>query len=168
MVDRSTLTLLYDYHYWANRRLMAACEALTAEQWGRPLGHSWGSVHGLLVHLLAAEQIWFARWQGESPTSISAPDSYPTLAAIRLAWTPLEGALRAFVAGCDADRLAADLAYRNTRGEAYTLPLGELMLHLANHGTHHRGELAAMLAVLNVPHPEDDLLGYLIERRLAG
>ncbi|MGH2521990.1 MAG: DinB family protein [Anaerolineales bacterium] len=39
------------------------------------------------------------------------------------------------------------------------------MLHVANHGTHHRGELAAMLALLNAPHPEDDLLDYFIEGR---
>ncbi|HLB46153.1 MAG TPA: DinB family protein [Anaerolineales bacterium] len=39
------------------------------------------------------------------------------------------------------------------------------MLHLANHGTHHRGELAAMLALMDVPHPEDDLILYARQKQ---
>jgi uncharacterized damage-inducible protein DinB len=38
------------------------------------------------------------------------------------------------------------------------------MAHLANHGTHHRGELAAMFAMLAAPHPEDDWLIYLLSQ----
>ncbi len=69
--------------------------------------------------------------------------------------------VRAFLAGLDDARLAADFSYTNTRGQPFTLPLGPVMLHVANHGTHHRGELVAMLAILEVAHPEDDLLRYL-------
>jgi uncharacterized damage-inducible protein DinB len=57
------------------------------------------------------------------------------------------------------------VTYTNPRGHIFALPLGPLMLHLANHATHHRGELVAMLAILEVPHPEDDLLGYLLDKQ---
>jgi uncharacterized damage-inducible protein DinB len=161
IVPKSTLALVYDYHYWMNAQMLAACEALTPEQWNRPLGHSWGNVHGLLAHMLAAEVIWLKRWQGESPRSLRQPEEFPTLEDLRRAWAELELEVRAFVAGCDDARLARDFSYTNTRGQAFSLPLGPVMLHVANHGTHHRGELVAMLAMLDVPHPEDDLLRYL-------
>lgn len=163
MVTQSTLTLLYDYHYWITHHLLAACEALTLEQWDQPLGHSWDSVHGVAVHMLAAETIWLARWQGAAPTTLVNAEAFPTLADLRRAWVPVEADLRRFVSECDDARLAADLRYTNTRGQKFAVPLGALMLHLANHGTHHRGELVAMLALLGVPHPEDDLLWYLLE-----
>jgi uncharacterized damage-inducible protein DinB len=165
MITQSTLAFLYDYHYWANARLLRPCEALSAEQWDKSLGHSWDSVHGLVVHMLAAETIWLARWKGGSPKALRRAAEFPTLADVRRAWDALEADMRAFVAGCDDAQLNQPLTYTNTRGEAHTAMLGELMLHVANHGTHHRGELAAMLALLNVVHPEEDLLFYVLEQR---
>ncbi len=165
MITRSTLATLYDYNYWANARLLAACTALTPEQWKQPLGHSWGSVHSLLTHILAAEIIWSARWQGVSPKTLLRPEEIPTLADIELKWTEVEDRVRGFIRSCDDAQFAADLTYTNTHGQTFTFPLGQLMLHLANHGTHHRGELAAMLAILQTPHPEDDLLLYFMENQ---
>lgn len=164
MITKATLELIYAYHYWMNAQILDACEALTSEQWNRPLGHSWGSVHGLVVHMLAAETIWLRRWQGHSPATLLQPEEFPALADARRAWAGLESELRAFLAACDQARLDAPVHYTTTRGQPYSEPLGELMLHVANHGTHHRGELVAMLAILGVPHPEDDLLRYLRER----
>lgn len=165
MVTQATLTLLYDYHYWMTRQMLEACEALTPEQWDQALGHSWGSVHGVTAHMLAAEAIWLARWQGASPTALAKAEDLPTLADVRRAWTVVEMETRDFIKQCDDARLAADLRYTNTRGQHFSVPLGALMLHVANHGTHHRGELVAMLALLGIPHPEDDLLWYVLEKQ---
>lgn len=164
VISKATLDLIYDYHYWMNAQMLAACAALTPEQWGRPLGHSWGSVHGVLVHMLAAEEIWCRRWHGETPARLRQPEEFPTLDDLRPAWAERERAVRAFLAGLDEARLAEAFTYTNTRGQVFTVPFGPLLLHVANHGTHHRGELVAMLAVLEVPHPEDDLLRYLQSR----
>lgn len=168
MITQATLAFLYDYHYWMTAQMLTACEALTPEQWERSLGHSWSSVHRMVVHMLAAETIWLARWKGHSPRTLRQPEELPTLADVRRDWGVIEREVRSFIAGCDEARLAATFTYTNTRGQEFTLPLGEVMLHVANHGTHHRGELVAMLAVLEVPHPEDDLLWYVIERRAGG
>lgn len=164
MVTLSTVRFLYDYHYSMNTKMLTACEALTPEQWDQPLGHSWGSVHSMLAHMLAAEIIWLARWKGDKPTTLPRAESFPALTDVRRAWSAVEAELRAFLADCDETRLQADFTYTNTRGRTVTVPFGPLLLHVVNHGTHHRGELAAMLTVLDVPHPEDDLLYYLIER----
>ena len=160
----STIKLLYDYNRWANSRMLVACESLTLEQWGRALGHSWGSVHGLLTHMFAAEAIWLARWRGESPRVMRQPAEFPTFTDLEKAWMNMELELLEFIESLDEKRLTQEVTYTNTRGETYTYPLGRLMLHLANHNTHHRGELAAMFALLNIAHPEDDLLFYLHEK----
>lgn len=165
MVTQSTLTLLYDYHYWMTRQMLAACEALTPQQWDQALGHSWGSVHGVTAHMLAAEMIWLARWNGASPAALATAEDFPTLADVRRVWANVEADLRRFVSQCDDAQLAADLHYTNTRGEPFSVPLGALMLHVANHGTHHRGELVAMLTLLGIPHPQDDLLWYVLEKQ---
>jgi uncharacterized damage-inducible protein DinB len=52
------LQQLYNYNYWANGRLLDAAEALTEDQLYRQQGHSWGSIHGVLLHMMNAEWIW--------------------------------------------------------------------------------------------------------------
>lgn len=159
----ATIKLLYNYNRWANLRVLAVCESLTLEQWARELGHSWGSVHGLLTHMYAAEAIWVSRWKGDSPRVMAKAADFPTYAALERAWMQVENDILNFIDTCNDKTLSEEVTYINTRGVTYTFPLGQLMLHLANHQTHHRGELAAMLAILDVPHPEDDLLLYMRE-----
>ncbi len=161
----STIKLLYDYNRWANARLLAACEPLTLEQWGRRLGCSWGSVHGLFTHILAAQVIWLARWKGDSPRALRQEAEFPTFADLEKAWLDAELALIEFINSLNEKSLTDEITYTNTRGETYTYPLGQLMLHLVNHSSRHRGELAAMLTLLSAPHPEDDLLLYLHEQQ---
>ena len=160
----STIKMLYDYNRWANERMLVACENLTLEQWSRTVGHSWGSLHGLLTHMFAAEVIWLSRWKGDSPKTLHQAAEFPTFDDLERAWMQVELDFMQYIDSLTEKDLSRDVTYTNTKGETNTFPLGHLMLHLANHCNHHRGELAAMLAVLNVPHPEDDLLLYMREK----
>lgn len=157
----ATIRFLYDYNRWANNRMWVACESVTVEQWGRDLGCSWGSVHGLLTHMFAAEVIWLERWKGSSPAALHQPAEFPTFAELEKAWVRTQLEAMEFIDSLSEKTLVQDVTYTNTRGESFTFPLWHLMLHLANHSNHHRGELAYMLSALEVPHPEDDLLAYL-------
>jgi uncharacterized damage-inducible protein DinB len=158
------LIQLYDYNYWANRRMMKAARGLIEEQLHRQQGHSWGSVYDTLLHIMNAEWLWLSRWKGSSPSVFPTRDDYPTLGAMDKRWAELEAEMRAFVNQQTDDSLVREIAYRNTRREAFRLPLWQMMAHLPNHGTHHRGELAAMLAMIDVPHEEEDWLYYFLER----
>lgn len=156
------LQKLYDYHYWANKHVLAAAEKLTDEQLHRPQGHSWGSVHGTLLHMTDAEWIWLQRWHGNSPKTFPDRADFESLTAIRQRWDDLEAEMRAFIAGQTEQSLQEEIAYANTAGNSYRLILWQMMAHLANHGTHHRGELAAMFTAINIPHAEDDWLYYFL------
>jgi uncharacterized damage-inducible protein DinB len=156
--------VLYDYDRWANARMLDAAAMLIPKQLFHEHGHSWGSVHGLLTHMMSAEWIWLRRWQGESPKAMLAPQDFPTLEAVRTYWSEVEAELQAFVAAQTEESLLRTVAYTNTKGRMYALPLWQLMAHLANHGTHHRGELAAMFALLDAPHPEEDWYLYFLSK----
>ena len=155
---------LYEYNRWANGLMLEAAAALTPEQLFLEHGHSWGSVHGVLVHMMSAEWIWLRRWLGESPKSVLNPVNFTDLEAIRLHWGKIESELSAFVTKQTEEGLQRPIAYTNTRGQFFTLPLWQLLAHLANHGTHHRGELVAMFALLGASHPEDELYRYYLSK----
>ena len=78
-MQATDLITLYDYNYWANRRILSAAAKLTPEQFLAPTTLSWGSVRDVLVHALGAEWIWRQRCQaGATPTSLPARWSTPS------------------------------------------------------------------------------------------
>lgn len=155
---------LYDYHYWANECTLRAVKDMPDEKLHRERAHSWGSIYATLLHMLNAEWIWLQRWKGNSPSAFPVRKDYPTLAAMIRRWVELEEEMRFFVASQTEESLVQTVEYTNTRGERYRLPRWQMMAHVPNHACHHRGELAAMLALMGVPHQEEDMLHFLLEK----
>src|SRR5262245_12517003 len=100
----SELQALFDYHYWARDRLLAAVEPLTPEQLTRDLGSSFRSIRDTLAHIYSAEWLWHSRWLGQSPSAPLQPDTFPDLATLRRSWTEHEAKMRALLASLDQDR----------------------------------------------------------------
>ena len=157
------IRMLFDYNYWAERRLLDVMGSMSLEKLTGQMGYSWGSPKALLVHMLSAEWLWRQRWLGTSPSALLDPEEFPDMAAIRARWTQDEMEMRAFLTGLVENDLQREVRYITTKGEPGKELLGQLLFHVLNHSNHHRGELAAMLALLDVPHPEDDLLFYFRE-----
>ncbi len=120
--------------------------------------------YGTLLHMMNAEWIWLRRWKGESPRVFPGPDAYPTLSVLRERWTDLEAEMLAFVAAQTQTSLERVMMYTTTVGQAHSLILWQAMAHVPNHGTHHRAELAAMLASMDIPHLENDMNRYFLEK----
>jgi len=157
------LTELYNYNYWANKRYLAVAETLTEEQLFRKQGHSWGSVQAILVHMMSSERMWPQRWRGEKAEFLDAKD-FPTMSSIREYWVDVEKNMRNFIAEQTEQSLTSDISYTNPKGEIFTLPLWQMMVQPPNHNTHHRGELAAMFALMDVSHPEDEVVQYFLNK----
>jgi len=88
---KEQLSSLYEYGDWVTQRLLETAAALTEEQFSQKVLPGFGSVHLTLVHLLGAEVLWFARWQGQSPRTILSPGDLPTVIAIRERWAKITG-----------------------------------------------------------------------------
>ncbi|HEY5903798.1 MAG TPA: DinB family protein [Anaerolineales bacterium] len=159
---KSYLQTLYDYNYWANGRYLDAAAGLTDEQFTRKQGHSWDSVQAVLVHMMSSERMWPMRWKGEGPSTFLKAADFPTLASVRGYWAGVEQTMHSFLAAQTGESLLRDVTYTNPQGQTYTLPLWQMAAHVPNHNTHHRGELAAMFALMNAPHPEEELVQYFL------
>ncbi|MDO8349246.1 MAG: DinB family protein [Planctomycetota bacterium] len=157
--------LLLEYHYWARDRALAAAAVLTTEQFTRDLGSSFGSVRDTLAHVYGADSIWCARWNGESPTSLPRADQFPDLAALRKAWAELEGRMRRFVGTLDAAGLDKTCTYTALNGKTATFPFWQMLQHLVNHGSYHRGQVATLLRQLGAAAGTSmDLIAFYRER----
>lgn len=151
----------YAYARWANTRMLDACETLPVETLSRETGSSFASVLGTLEHLYGADWIWLERFEGRPRAVFPPKGAYPTVASIREAWDALQGRREAFLASLTAARLAEPLRYTNMKGEAMAYPLGDLLFHLSNHATYHRGQVMQSVRQLGGRVQSSDYLYWL-------
>lgn len=141
---------LYDYTFWATDSIFEAAEKLSEDQLNDEMPNGVGSIRVTLVHLLSGHWIWCERWQGNSPTAMLNPDDFPTLATIRARWQEEKQLMYNLLATLSDEDLERQIMYSSTMlpGRIFQLPLWQLMLHLVNHGTQHRSEIAMRLTEL--------------------
>ena len=96
--------------------MLDAVEQLSQDQFTLELGGSFGSVRNTVVHTLSAECVWLARWKGENPPGMLAPDAYPDLASVRRAWTDNETRLRQLFEPLDEAGLQKVIPYKTFAG----------------------------------------------------
>jgi uncharacterized damage-inducible protein DinB len=113
--------------------------------------------------MMSSERMWRQRWLGEKGEFLDAKD-FATMVSIREYWVDVEKDMHTFVAEQTDHSLWRDVTYTNPKGETFTLPLWQMMVQPPNHNTHHRGELAAMFSVMDVPHPEEEVIQYFLNK----
>jgi uncharacterized damage-inducible protein DinB len=154
---------LYDYNRWANHRLLDSAKRLEPAEFVRDLGASLRSVQGTLVHILWAEWIWLRRWHGESPKEVWPETDYPDVAAVESRWDRLEREQEELIANLSDERLRTRIAYENLKGERWEYSLAEMMQHVVNHSSYHRGQIASLLRQLGHVPASTDLLLFIDE-----
>jgi uncharacterized damage-inducible protein DinB len=156
---------LYEYHRWANRRLFDIALALGEEACGRDLGKQWSvpTLTRMFAHIYGADLNWLKRFKGTSPTESPFFD-LPSMVEVRRQWDPLEVEQKAFVEALTEADLDRDIHYTTSRGEAYSVRLGVLLQHVANHATHHRSEIATMLTILSGSPPDTGINTWILQR----
>jgi uncharacterized damage-inducible protein DinB len=161
------LERLYDYGYWANRQLFHVVSQLPPEQFTQVVAGSYGSIRNTLVHVMSAEWGWLDRCGGPPRGPALKADDYPTVASLLETWSTVEANVREFLSRLKDDDLARIVEFTNPRGEKRSMVLGALMQHGANHGVHHRGQVALLLRILGHVPGNVDLLFYDAEKRDA-
>jgi uncharacterized damage-inducible protein DinB len=159
------LTEMFDYGYWANRKLFEVVSKLTPEQFLQPVAGSYGSVRNTLVHMLSAEWGWLSRCGGPQRGDTLKADDYPTFDSVLRLWTKVEGYMRQFLSELEGEDLKRNVEFALPQNEKRSMALGEVMQHAAVHGIHHRGQVALLLRQLGYVPGNFDMLFYYGDRR---
>jgi uncharacterized damage-inducible protein DinB len=159
------LQSLIDYHYWARDRVLDATAALDIEEFVRPRGSSFSSIRDTLAHTYFAEWVWYSRWQGQFPTEMPSATQFENLDALRRRWAELEVQFRAFTAPMSDQDVARVLEYRLFSGVTSTAPIWQMVQHVVNHASYHRGQVTTMLRQAGVSAPKSmDLITFYREQ----
>lgn len=166
-----SFTTLARYNQWMNGKVLAAARRLPPDEAYADRGAFFGSVFATLVHLYSADLIWLKRI-ADHPAGFRAlepvralPHPYDwqappfadldALAGLRAA---LDAVLLALVAEASAEDYDQPLTYVNRAGETYSDGFLEILAHLFNHQTHHRGQITTLLTQAGVDIGVTDLI----------
>jgi len=111
----------------------------------------------LFSHILNAHSIWLDRIHGRK-TAFGPWEDQPRerFAAIHAA--NMEESRQLLSAG----RLDRQIQYANTQGHTFSNSVGQILLHILNHSTYHRGQVATWLRRSGLEVPGTD---YIMLRR---
>lgn len=141
-----TIRQLIAYGEWANARVLTAVSPSSR--------HHQKALH-LLAHLLVSERIWLLRLKDEDTSAINKSPELLFAECEDLA-NENQKAYTGLLSSLSEDKLNALVTYRNFKGKEFHTPVGEILTHVALHGTYHRGQIAiAMRAEGDIPVDTD-------------
>jgi uncharacterized damage-inducible protein DinB len=158
-MNRTWFTSQLGYHYWANKRLLGALQNLTEEQYTRDLGGSFPSIQATIAHLMNAEVSWMSRLTGEARQRVTAED-VPTVAAATERWAELEEEYLALLESPGDGGFDRPIHVTMSTGQEFTHTVTEVLQHLVNHGTYHRGQVTTMIRQIGLVPVALDMIRY--------
>jgi uncharacterized damage-inducible protein DinB len=144
------------YSGWASRRLLDAALALDSEMLHREMNVSHKSLYKTLEHIHGADRIWLARVLGSAITQEEP---------IEQAWPEISRRWIEFADSMNDADLTRMVPYKDLRGNDHQTPLWQIVLHVVNHATLHRGQAMAMFRQLGAVPPPTDLIFYYRENK---
>jgi uncharacterized damage-inducible protein DinB len=155
------LITLYDYYYWATKKILAQAEQVTAEEWSEPPPIGDRSLRETLVHTLGAERGWRHDWMGQTDTTPVQAADFPDAASLAARWRAEEAAMRAYLGSLhdeDVHGMFHDVDAQNP------CSLWQVIVHVSYHGMQHRSEAALLLTHFGHSPGSIDMVFWLDER----
>lgn len=159
---------LYDYHIWANERVFRRIRELPEDVAERRIPSIFPSVAEVLAHLYVVDNIWLRAMQGDGFELVMASAEQwrqeargRSVADLESLFYETEKRYRAFF-GTLSDPDAVLLSPHPRFGTLRTT-YADVVRHVVNHGTYHRGNIAAMLRQMGYVGTPTDYMFYLLE-----
>jgi uncharacterized damage-inducible protein DinB len=159
-LDKTDLGRLLTYTEWANHRMLRATATLSVDDWKRDLSGSHGGVRGTLVHIYWAEWVWLERWKGLPNPARTDEGGFADVTVLSERWRVLNEHRQAWYRTLPPSAASEPLHYRLMNGTESISPLSQLVQHLANHSSYHRGQVIAMLRMLGAKAVGTDLVTF--------
>lgn len=154
------------YSGWASCKLLEAAGGLTEERRTRPMNVSHESLQRTLAHIYHADLAWYAR---TVDSSVAPPkwDDLPSMKSLNTDWPELQRKWEAWADSVSDADLARVAEYKLSNGSPGETPVWQIVNHLVNHATLHRGQVVAMMRQLGAKPPATDILWYYRELKTA-
>ncbi len=117
---------------------------------------------------MLGEWIWLMHWKGLSPQAVPNSVDLPSLISLKVKWVEVERDQMDFIGKVTDESLETVIAYVNAKGETWKYPLWQMLQHVVNHSSYHRGQVATLLRQLGAAPAPTDLLVFFDMKAAQG
>jgi len=151
-----------DYNVWANSRLVEMVKPLDEELINRELKSSFPSITKTILHIWDSHVMWLRRIQ-EEPLSAKPSETFKGSKDELLArFLQSAKEVKAYSESGNREFFEQVISYKTMTGEEYEQSVVNMLFHLVNHATYHRGQIVTMLRELGITNLiSTDLIVYL-------
>ena len=145
------------FNVWANQKLLERISRLTDEQIRQEITSSFPGIFKTVLHLWDAESIWWQRLKLSEQIDVPSANFSGNYGELEKSLLKQSLQWEEWVNNANDNQLQHVFAYQNSKKEQFKQPVNEVLLHLFNHGTYHRGQLVTMLRQLgadDIPHTD--------------
>ena len=137
------------YNIWANKKIIETANLLSEEQINKEIVSSFPSVYKTMAHLMEVEYVWWERLKLLEHTSMPGWFS-GTFDELTKKLLELSQQWHNWIQNANEVNISHVFAYQNSKKEHFKQPVYEMLLHLFNHQTFHRGQLITMFRQLGL------------------
>ena len=135
---------LAEYNVWANNIVCSWLDQINDEQWNKEIISSFNSIQETVLHIISAEKAWLERFE-QKPVEWLQFTYKGSKEEHIILWKKISANLKDFIDGFDESKLEEILDFKRLNGDAYSMPHYQLIAHVINHSTYHRGQMVTML-----------------------
>jgi uncharacterized damage-inducible protein DinB len=168
---KEVVQLLAEYNALTNIDMIKILETLPEKKINDKSGAYFESVLGLLNHLLTSDIIWVKFFTEKFEEASALKSDLPDLKQAKwkeIVWTDLETykkarldfdrTIKELFSLIPEDKYKTILSRRNFKGEEEKITAWHSFIHLFNHETHHRGQIAVLLDQLGIENDFSNLI----------
>lgn len=156
---KELLQQLATYNAWANGQLVDLIQQLPEEQLTAEVPSSFNTLQGTLLHMWNAESVWWQRLKLQERITEPADGFRGGLKEVVTGLQGLDRQWVEWVSGAQERMFQHEFFYVNFRKERFKQPVFQVLLHVFNHNTYHRGQLVNMLRQLGIEKiPQTDFI----------
>jgi uncharacterized damage-inducible protein DinB len=159
---RDSVSLMTGYNLWANQQFIQFFESVPEELLEQYVAGSFPSIRNTLVHIWDAQDIWFKRLHGKNPRHLLSADWNGSLKELFEGLMSSSEEYHIYTKGLDDDALEQEFSYETITSGLQRSRRFEVLLHVYNHSTYHRGQCITMARAVGLDLvPATDLIRFL-------
>lgn len=149
---------IMEYDHWANIKLLEHIRQISEDIFHKPMNGVFPTISETFYHIYRAHRIWFKRCIPELVVDESVTE-FHTIDHAKNSFIELHGILvKAMQQSYDN---LGEIVYKSPKGRTFKNDFDEIIYHLVNHGTYHRGNIATMIRECGFKGTSTDYIQYL-------
>lgn len=154
---KQIVTQYATYNLWANIIFIDYIKKLTYEQQHAFAASSFPSLYKTIVHMWQTEHNWLMRLQFDENIPVGGGEATISFDEVAVALLKESTNIKEWIEKATPEKIEHVIAYQNSKREQFKQPVFQILLHLFNHQTYHRGQLVSMfhqLQLSNIPNSD--------------